>query len=361
MPEMIYHHFRQSLPLGRTAFGHVIAVVLLIGCVHVPTTAVAQDDDIPQWLGEQLGIGVTHRRDNGEMTSLVQPIANAVAKSVVQVVCGGRPVALGTIVSSDGYVITKRSELTGDPILIRLSDDRQLSARVAAVRRSCDLALLHVDSGQNYQPIEWSSDVPPVGSFLISPGRGAKTIGIGVVSVLARPVEHQGRLGVYLEDDTNGFARIGRVHPDSGAALAGLERNDRIVAIDGQSKLDASSCQKTLGGKYAGESVRLTIDRSGSILEVDAMIREFNLMQESENDSKVNGPRNIRLSGFELAIQHDTVLDPDECGGPVLDSKGKVIGVNIARAGRVVSYALPASLVIPEMQSMLEEARAAAR
>jgi S1-C subfamily serine protease len=81
------------------------------------------------------------------------------------------------------------------------------------------------------------------------------------------------------------------------------------------------------------------------------------VLQESESDSRVNGPRNIRLSGFDRVIQHDTVLDPDECGGPVLDTAGRVIGMNIARAGRVVSYSLPSSLILPEMVSMLEEAR----
>jgi S1-C subfamily serine protease len=82
-------------------------------------------------------------------------------------------------------------------------------------------------------------------------------------------------------------------------------------------------------------------------------------MQESESDAKVNGPRSARLTGFEQVIQHDTVLDTNECGGPVLDTLGRVVGINIARAGRVVSYSLPSSLVLPEMVSMLEEARAA--
>jgi S1-C subfamily serine protease len=66
----------------------------------------------------------------------------------------------------------------------------------------------------------------------------------------------------------------------------------------------------------------------------------------------------MRLSGFERVIQHDTVLNPEECGGPVLDSQGRAIGINIARAGRVVSYLLPSSLILPEMLQMLEEARA---
>ncbi len=356
--------FLRSLPTASLASVRITsAIMIMIGLMHSPT---ARGDESPQYRGDQFVIGVTNRRDNGDMTRLVSPLAKPVATSVVQVVCGGRPVALGTVVSSDGYVLTKRSELTGDPILIRMADDRLLTARVAAVRRGSDLALLHVDSSAtaspgSFQALAWASDVPPVGSFLISPGRGGRTVELGVVSVLARPVAHQGKLGIYLEDDSNGHARIFKVHPESGAAQAGLELDDRIVAIDGKSKLSASSCVETLGSLYAGESVRLTIDRSGSTMEVDAMIREYNVMQETENDSKVNGPRNKRLSGFERAIQHDTVLEPDECGGPVLDSQGRAIGLNIARAGRVVSYALPASLVMPEMVSMLEEARAAAR
>ena len=96
-------------------------------------------------------------------------------------------------------------------------------------------------------------------------------------------------------------------------------------------------------------------------MDVDAFIRDMTVIGESESDARVNGPRNVRLSGFDQVMQHDTVLDPDECGGPLLDTRGNVIGINIARAGRVVSYALPASLILPEMVSMLAEARAANR
>ena len=56
-------------------------------------------------------------------------------------------------------------------------------------------------------------------------------------------------------------------------------------------------------------------------------------------------------------IQHDTVLYPDECGGPVVDTQGRFVGLNIARAGRVVSYALPASSVTTDIADMLREAR----
>ena len=169
-----------------------------------------------------------------------------------------------------------------------------------------------------------------------------------------------------LTDDSSGRALVDDVFPDSGAEDAGIVPGDLIVAIDGREENSRTGVIETLREKFPGERVRLTILRTNEsrgldTLEMDARIREFGIMAESESDSKVNGPRNVRLSGFDQVIQHDTVLDPDECGGPVLDTSGRVVGLNIARAGRVVSYALPSSLVIPETVSMLEEARAASR
>ena len=61
-----------------------------------------------------------------------------------------------------------------------------------------------------------------------------------------------------------------------------------------------------------------------------------------------------RAEGFDMAIQHDTVLQPWQCGGPLVNLEGKAIGLNIARAGRVATYALPSSLVrqiISELRS----------
>ncbi len=306
------------------------------------------------------------QRDNAEMSQLIRPISESVQGSVVQILSGGTPVALGTVVSADGYVLTKRSELNGDPIRIRLGDKRLFPARVAAVRRRNDLALLRIESAVELPPIQFSSAAPPIASFLISPGRTGRPIGFGVVGVKSRKVQHQGRLGVMLTDDSSGRALVDDVVPDSGAERAGIVPGDLIVAIDGREENSRTGVIEVLREKFPGERVRLTILRTNDsrgldTLEMDARIREYGIMAESESDSKVNGPRNVRLSGFDQVIQHDTVLDPDECGGPVLDTSGRVVGLNIARAGRVVSYALPSSLVIPETVSMLEEARAAAR
>ena len=52
-----------------------------------------------------------------------------------------------------------------------------------------------------------------------------------------------------------------------------------------------------------------------------------------------------RRSGFPRVLQHDSILQPADCGGPIVDLDGKAVGVNIARAGRAATYAVPADAV----------------
>jgi serine protease Do len=44
-------------------------------------------------------------------------------------------------------------------------------------------------------------------------------------------------------------------------------------------------------------------------------------------------------------LPHDTVVRPRDCGGPLVDTDGNVVGINIARALRVSTFAIPADTV----------------
>ncbi len=365
---------RVKLRGGLAAITHALLIVIFANTSAL--SVIAQDDaPIPEWLQQRLVDRVMHRRDSNSMMRLVQPIAETINGGVVEIISSGRPVALGTVVSkeagasgitksstsSDSYVLTKRSELSGDPIRVRLADGQLLPARVAAVRRASDLALLVVQADaatidRSLRPVEFTRFVPMIGSFLISPDRSGRVIGIGVVGAAPRKVSHRGMLGINLQRIEEGGARVQAIIPNSGADEAGLEKGDRIIAIDGQTQSNVDIVVSTLNSMFPGEVVQLTIERDGSKVDIPARLSEYAIMQESENDARVNGARNVRLSGFEQAIQHDMVLNPEQCGGPILDSEGRVIGINIARAGRVVSYALPASLVASEVSSMIAEA-----
>ncbi|QDV70948.1 serine endoprotease [Rosistilla carotiformis] len=314
---------------------------------------------LPGYLRDRMQRRVAARRDNAAMTLLMQPLAAEAGSSTVEVLLENERVALGTVVSADGYLISKASELKASGELrVRLADDRIVSAKRVAQRRSVDLVLLKVDVA-GLLPIAWSEQEPAVGSFLFSVGRQGDPVGIGVVSVASREVLDRGLLGVMLQTDTEG-ARVVNIVPGSGADDAGIEIGDLITKVDGAAMATQKQVTDELRALYPGDSVALTVRREGvdDEFELSAEIRELASFSESQDDTRVNGPRNSRLTGFELALQHDTVLGPDQCGGPVIDTSGRVIGINIARAGRVCSYAVPSAAIKPIVAEMLSSQRA---
>jgi len=75
---------------------------------------------------------------------------------------------------------------------------------------------------------------------------------------------------------------------------------------------------------------------------------------------RLDGEVSQRAEGFEVAIEHDTVLPPWLCGGPLVNLEGKAIGLNIARASRVTTYALPSRLVRRIFANLKPKAKLAA-
>jgi len=73
--------------------------------------------------------------------------------------------------------------------------------------------------------------------------------------------------------------------------------------------------------------------------------------------NEMSGPLSERLSGFPLALQHDMPISPAVCGGPLLDLQGRCLGVNVSRAGRVKTLAIPAS-DIRKLLASVEEVNA---
>ena len=53
-----------------------------------------------------------------------------------------------------------------------------------------------------------------------------------------------------------------------------------------------------------------------------------------------------KTGGYPDVIQHDIPLPPELCGGPLFNLNGKCIGVNVSRAGRTKTYAIPADEIV---------------
>jgi serine protease Do len=269
--------------------------------------------------------------------------------STVQVISAGKQVALGTVVDAAGHVLTKASQL-GEQNSVKLADGELRAAKVVGIHEPFDLALLKVD-GRGLSPIRWRQrGAPPIGSLLATPGSGQDAVAVGVVSVAPRrPVEARGFLGVGHEMTDAGVA-VTQVIPDSAASSAGIEVGDVIRKVDDVPIDTSMRLVEAVGNHKPGDTIVLHIERDGKQLEMEAAlgtrrmagarIRRYNLMD------RMGSRLSERRDGFPYVLQHDSVLRPEDCGGPLVDLSGEAVGVNIARAGRVASYAVPAETVL---------------
>ena len=114
---------------------------------------------------------------NTAFQGLFKPVIEAAAKSVVRVQVDGKDAALGTVVTSDGYLLTKASELKVGKVTIKTRDGRDFDAVLTATSDAYDLAVLKTD-GSGLTPIKWASTSDaPVGNWIAVPGLGERPRG----------------------------------------------------------------------------------------------------------------------------------------------------------------------------------------
>jgi serine protease Do len=294
------------------------------------------------------------RQDSG-LLSVFKPVAVSANDSTVKVLGGRRQIAVGTIVGSDGLVLTKASEMKGD-LKCKLPDGSVKAASVMGVDVENDLALLKVDvEGLAVAPLR---DVPSPkrGSWLISPTDGTGAIAIGVVGVEEREIpKSKAFIGINMIDVDLGV-KILRVVPNTPAERAGLKPEDVILKLDSVTVKDSESLRKTLE-QYSPESqISITIRREDNEKVVRLTLADARTTSPQNNRSLAQNSMGSRLSrrsmDFPSAFQHDTALQSFQCGGPVIDVDGKIVGINIARAGRVSSLAIPASTVLEVIDNL---------
>jgi serine protease Do len=336
-------------PVGRVDRA-VWALVLLAVCAgwSIPAPAFAQRT----------------RRDDPVLPSSPQfrevfrdVIARA-ARSTVRVRCDDEEVALGAVVGADGWILTKASELSGK-IVCQLHDGRELPAKIVGVSEAEDLAMLKVEA-KDLIPVDWrDSTADPVGNWLASPGMGDDPVAVGVLSVAARKIigpelsrrsTSGGFLGIRVAPVKNGV-KVAVVIPRSAAARAGFEEDDIIVAVGDTPITDQESLFKALAKRRPGQEVIVKVKREEEEVELKPKL-DRKPMDRSDFQNQLGSKLSDRRTGFPVIFQHDAVVRPTDCGGPVVDLDGKVIGINIARAGRTETCAIPTEAVKPLLKDL---------
>lgn len=272
----------------------------------------------------------------------------------VRIRSNGKEACLGAIVGADGWILTKASQLDGQ-VTCELSTAERHIAEIIGVDGKLDLALIKIDA-KNLPTVKWQSVTDPkVGQWLVTPGLSMSPVSVGVLSVPRRAIKPEpGVLGVRI-DDAKGGALVKQVMRESGAEEAGLQAGDVILNVAGEDIENASALSNFVQKFLPGDRVLLKVLRENEELTAVVVLTDPQMLiydRLREMQKKMGGSLSRRKTGFTEVLQHDAVLRPEDCGGVLVDLNGQAIGLNIARAGRTKSFAIPANRVIPMIDKL---------
>lgn len=329
----------------------LLAVVVLLGGASTTSAQRAGREKIPTKTDERF-------------LRAFREVVVVPSRSTVRLRCREHPkadeelAAFGAVVGADGWILTKASQLKGT-IVCELHDGREFPARLVGVSKPYDLAMLKVEV-KGLKPVEWrDSKEDAVGSWVATPGMNANPVAVGVLSVSARKItgaelaRHSssgGFLGIRIAAAKKGV-KIAVVLPGGAADKAKFAEDDIIVALGKTPITDPESLLNALEETRPGQIVTVRVKRGSEEVELTPKLRGWT-PDRTDFQNQLGSKLSHRRTRFPVVLQHDTVLRPVDCGGPLVDLDGKVIGINIARAGRTESYAIPAEAVKPLLDDL---------
>ena len=232
-------------------------------------------------------------RNANEVVSVVDAVREKIEPALVRLgTAGGQNgqldfsiSSLGTIVSKDGLVVAKYSELK-QPIVAKRAGGvgESIAGKLLAIDPSKDLALI------KFEPAAGLPFVP------ISMAGREQQDAVEQSNKMAPAVKKDALSGTIV------FSLLGRPEKRSEHKSTRLGTTIGVVMVEPQAFFGLDSIE---------------FDRWGG------------------------GPFSGRRFGFGRVIAHDSVIGPQDCGGPLVGVDGQVLGINISRAMRSTSYAIP--------------------
>ena len=295
------------------------------------------------------------RQQSEALFDAIRPVARVAAASTVWVWADRKQVAMGTVVGDGTQVLTKWSQIAfaRTPVQVVGGDRTTGTARVVGVYQDDDLALLEI-VGADFDPVALSTEEKPeVGRFLVAAGPADQPLRVGVVAVAERSLREsdQAFLGVMLDPDFKGDGvRVLSIDDRGGADEAGLREGDVLLAVDGEGVSSAFELRGALQKARPGDTIQVRYRRGEVEAETGILLGgrpEFQRVPEARLRSMRSMGTDVSLvaGGFPVVIQSDMQLTPAQCGGPVVDLQGRVVGVSIARPDRTRSFIIPASRI----------------
>ena len=304
----------------------------------------------------------SRHRLNGSATVDAFGDAGGVAEqSTVVLIHDEIAVALAAAVDEQGHLVTKASEIEGmaeGDLLAATPDGSEVAVKRIAIDPATDIALLKIEPGKT-DPVSWGdSGALEQGSWVAAMGADAAQLMIGVISATRRQIERRpGVLGVNLDtnDDPDELGvAIDAFGPNSPAQKEGLLEGDLIVRVEDTEIKSRKHLAEEIRKFDPLDPVRIKVLRGEEgipyVVTLNYMSNVFDMLDRNQ---RMSGRTSKRKAGFSDALQHEIPLSPKAMGGPLVNLDGTTVGINIARADRVTTFALPAELVKEVVERLL--------
>jgi serine protease Do len=190
---------------------------------------------------------------------------------------------------------------------------------------------------------------------VVCAGLADDPVAVGVVSVPTRnipdksgfdlPPPNAGYLGV-APGPGKGGVKILQVLPKTGADKAGLKAEDIVILLAGKTVSDPKEFAKEVQKFKTGQEITLKVRRGDKELDIKITLGK-RPVPRVEIQNRMGSELSSRRTGYPMVLQFDGLIKPADCGGPLVNLEGKVIGISICRAGRAENWAVPAEAIKP--------------
>ncbi len=262
---------------------------------------------VPAWA--QQSLESAYRTTGTEVVAAFESERKVLQVSSAIILDGRDEIGCGVVISPDGAILTKASEVFGaSKLSVTVDEKNYKEVKIAMIDPVWDVALLKIEAS-GLVPVEYAptSDVPQ-GTWVVANGATTRTkrrLLAGIVSAKIREVPAAGgaALGVILDPKSKDVV-VEEVNEKSGAKEAGLQKGDVILSIEGTKVKNVKDIAKVLKDKRAGTMVKMVYRRDKEEVTIDVRLSvrgEMYAEQKSRND-QMSGDFSTRRSGFPRVL-----------------------------------------------------------
>ncbi len=295
----------------------------------------------------QFSLEADYRGTGSELLKVFEPQREVLQVSSALIQDGRNEAGYGVVISSEGHILVKASEYARlkDPEVIV---DRKKYERPGLLGTDSrwDVSLIKIEAGGLVPVVYAPTSKVPMGSWVVANGvssRIKRRLLMGVVSARSRELAPLGGLALGVVFDVKDDRLVVRETAEKGGGRkAGIEPGDVLLALGDRKLKKIDDLGELLKGYHSGSRVPLSLRRGDKELrlEVELMTKDEVFEERTRND-EMSGIVSDRRSGFPRVLQHSIMGSRTSVGGPVLDLDGRCLGMNIARANRAESFAIP--------------------